>query len=789
MSPSARPVTALAAAAAAALAVVVAAAAPAAAATAPPAGTRAIRGTVPAYATRAPDLGPTADLTPVRALIALRHRDPAGLDRLIAAVSDPHSPHYGDYLSPAEFEQRFAPTDASVAAVAKAARAAGLTVAAAPRNNAYVMVSGTAAQARALFGTALRDFSYAGSRVHAPRAAVRLPASIAGLVADVKGLDTADVAERHADPPPAFVNAPPCSESWASTTSTAPIPDGFTEPLPNVPCGYTPKQLQGAYGITPAVRAGLDGTGIRVAIIDAFSSPLIQEDVAQWSRNRGLPVPQIEIHDNLLQRTTPQGPSLPPTDTPLDTLSPIGLGILDPHGWSGEQTLDIEAVHAMAPGATLVYQGANTALNMDINVAQNNVVSQNLAQIVSNSYGGTTDDLDEASDNIWRQAAAQGIGAYFSSGDDGDETMGTGDPKLKTVGAGANSPFVTAVGGTTLAVGPQDEHQFETYWGTFTATLKDGAFGTPVFNAGGGGGTSQSYALPAYQKGVVPDGFGSYWKGRPEALTDAKIPGRVVPDVAMVGDTNSGFLMGQTQNHSAYRNLGGNTLPGDETRYSEYRIGGTSLSAPLFAGMMALADQAAGRAHGFANPALYAARPAGAFRDISSPTKRVAVIRTNYVNATNADGGTETVLRTANNLGSLKSVPGYDDSTGLGSPLGLPFLRALAPGSKLIPADPAVVPACTPPAAVRFALSTGAGAGKRIVSLQVRVGRALVVNRRGRRLTAVTVKLPKDRPTFSVVIRTRTSSGLVVTSTRTFTESGCRRGAVTVKRTTSTLRG
>lgn len=771
---------------AAAVAAASASGAPAAAA-APPASLTAIAGTVPVYRDSVKDLGTTADVTPVRAMIALRHRDAAGLDRFIAAVTDPASRRYGDYLSPAEFEQRYAPTDATVSAVSRVARAAGLTVAAAPRNNAYVMVSGTAAQARALFHTTLHDFAYKGSTVHAPRTAVRLPASVAAAVADVKGLDTADVVHHRADPPPAFVNAPPCSESWASTTSTAPIPEGFTEPLPNVTCGYTPKQLQGAYGIAPAIAAGLDGAGVRVAIIDAFSSPLIQEDVAQWSRNRGLPVPNIEVHDNFQQRNTPQGLSLPPTDTPLDALSPIGLGILDPHGWSGEQTLDVEAVHAMAPGATIVYQGANTALNMDINVAQNNVVSGKLAQIVSNSYGGSTDDLDDASDNIWKQAAAQGMGTYFSSGDNGDETMGTGDLKLKTVDAGANSPFVTAVGGTTLAVGPKDEYQFETYWGTFSAALKDGKYAAPAFNAAGGGGTSQAYAQPEYQKGVVPDVFGSFWKGKTEAVQDAKVPGRVVPDVSMVGDTNSGFLMGQTQDHTAYKNLGGNTMGGDDRHYSEYRIGGTSLSAPLFAGMMALADQAAGKAHGFANPALYAARTAGAFRDISSPTKRVAVIRTNYANSTNAEDGLDTLLRTANNLGSLKSVPGYDDSTGLGSPLGLRFLRALAPGSKLIPAGPPTGATTGCPATVKFTLS--GGKSKRVVSLQVRVGGKLTVNRRGRRLTAVTVKLPRDKPTFTVTIRTRTATGKVVTSSRTFSGGGCTRGPVTVKRTTSKLRG
>jgi hypothetical protein len=101
---------------------------------------------------------------------------------------------------------------------------------------------------------------------------------------------------------------------------------------------------------------------------------------------------------------------------------------------------------------------------------------------------------------------------------------------------------------------------------------------------------------------------------------------------------------------------------------------------------MALADQAAGHPHGFANPALYAAYRKQGFHGISAPATKVAVVRTNYVNSTNASGGTQTLLRTAGDTGTLSSVPGYDDSTGLGSPNGLHFLTDLAPRSKLLAA-------------------------------------------------------------------------------------------------------
>jgi subtilase family serine protease len=152
----------------------------------------------------------------------------------------------------------------------------------------------------------------------------------------------------------------------------------------------------------------------------------------------------------------------------------------------------------------------------------------------------------------------------------------------------------------------------------------------------------------------------------------------------MLADPNSGFLMGQTEDFSAYANPAGYDLPGDTDQFAQYRIGGTSLASPLFAGMMALADQAAGKHHGFANPALYALYRSAAFHDITAPKTKVAVVRTNYLNNTNAAGGIQTVLRTAGDTGTLSSIPGFDDSTGLGSPNGLPFLSKLAPKSKLV---------------------------------------------------------------------------------------------------------
>ncbi|HVH63465.1 MAG TPA: serine protease, partial [Candidatus Dormibacteraeota bacterium] len=117
------------------------------------------------------------------------------------------------------------------------------------------------------------------------------------------------------------------------------------------------------------------------------------------------------------------------------------------------------------------------------------------------------------------------------------------------------------------------------------------------------------------------------------------------------------------------------TFPDGTVKYSEYRLGGTSLSSPLMAGIMALADQAAGHVHGFANPVFYA--NSGAFTDIVNPSSTVAVVRSNFVNGVDSINGTVYRLRTMNQTLSLHTTPGWDDVTGMGTP-NSSFLSALS---------------------------------------------------------------------------------------------------------------
>ena len=395
-------------------------------------------------------------------------------------------------------------------------------------------------------------------------------------------------------------------------------------PLPTVPWtvrGYTPDQIKGAYGISPAY----DGAGQTVAIIDAYASPTILQDVNQWSTNRGLPT----MSPSQLVQVVPPGVYRRPQNPRQD-----------PQGWYGEETLDVEAVHGMAPAAKIVFVGAPNNYR-DLDVAMNHVVDQHLAQIVTNSYGYSTELLPpgyvKPFEDTLIQAAIEGIGVYFSSGDNGDESSRFG---FATTDWPPSSPWVTAVGGTSLGVDQTSTRVLETGWGTSdyscdTTTL---ACTRSEWLYGAGGGVSQIFAEPQYQ---VDAGL--------------SLAGRGVPDVAALGDPQTGLLVGQTQ-----------AFP-DGNYYDEYRVGGTSLSSPIFAGLMALLDQARGRPHGFANPLFY--QQASAFYDVVST--KTAVARRNYVNGVDATEGTVGRLRTFDDYSGSPTQhtgAGWDNVTGLGTP-------------------------------------------------------------------------------------------------------------------------
>lgn len=596
-----------------------------------------LQGTKPAWATAKADKGTTANGKNVSARVYLAGRDAKGLAQYARSVSDPSSAEYGNFLTPKQAQQRFGATKQQINEVTAWLKDAGLKVTGSNRH--YVSVTGDVADAEKAFGTQLHDYAKDGRTYHAPARTASVPAGLDGAVLTVVGLNNAPHMVKHdatlPPPGPVFKNSGPFSDYYGEKVAKD-LPPAYGSHQPYAMRGYTGKELRAAYG----AKRHNTGKGVTVAITDAYASPTIAKDAATYAKRHG------DRHYSKGQ---------------LSQVLPDDYKLVDEcgaSGWYGEETLDVEAVHAVAPKSDIVYVASASCTDGSFLDALNKIVDNHLADIVSNSWGdieaNQTPEIGKAYDQVFQMGAVEGIGFYFSSGDDGDNVASTG---TKQVDVPANSAWVTAVGGTSLAVGKHHTYLWETGWGTTKASLsEDGNSWTGLpgdYLYGAGGGTAHSVEQPFYQRGVVPDSL---------AKANGDTPMRVVPDIAAVGDPNTGMLVGQTQ-----------TFPDGSQKYSEYRIGGTSLAAPVIAGVQALAQEARGGVPiGFANPSIYRRYGTAAYHDVTDHPKgagvTMGVVRVDFVNGIDDSDGTVTSLRTLGKDASLHATVGYDDVTGVGTP-------------------------------------------------------------------------------------------------------------------------
>ena len=386
-----------------------------------------------------------------------------------------------------------------------------------------------------------------------------------------------------------------------------------------------------------------------MAVIDAYASPTIASDIQTYSSLHGLPSTNGLFRQVVAPGTfnRPQNPRQ------------------NPQGWSGEETLDVEAVHTMAPGAAIVYVGAPNNYQ-DLDAAMNHVVDQHLADIVTNSYGFASEALPpgyiKPLNDTLIQAAAEGISVLFSSGDNGDETGGV-------AGASPTPDWPASSPGSLQSAAPRSVSPQPTAASSSSAGRPLGP-GSPQAPRGVRRPTCTApVGVPAGCSRSRPTRPGSCRTRSPRRTAARRCAWFRMSRRWVTRQT--GMLVGQTQR-----------FPDGTDKYAEYRIGGTSLSSPLMAGMLADAVQNRGAALGLANPALYAAADTSAYNDITKadlPTYPGAV-RSDYVNGVDASGGYSYTARYFDQDGALTIhvQPGYDDVTGVGSPNGGAWLAALS---------------------------------------------------------------------------------------------------------------
>ncbi|HEY1616817.1 MAG TPA: S53 family peptidase [Streptosporangiaceae bacterium] len=381
------------------------------------------------------------------------------------------------------------------------------------------------------------------------------------------------------------------------------------------PAGLTPAQVARAYNLGPLTRRGIDGAHQTIVIVDSFGSPTIARDLAGFDVAFGLrPPPSLGI-------IQPAGPV--PAYRPTSGRT----------GWAGETTLDVEWAHAMAPAASILLVETPTAENEgrtgfpQIVSAEEYVIRHHLGQVISQSLGATEETFSSpAAIRSLRGAyelAAQpkyAVTMLAASGDSGASGQTYNMRSLyprPVVEWPATDPLVTAVGATALVLGPA---------------------GLPLRPVSvwpeTGGGLSSVFPRPAYQDGVKSVAGGH----------------RAIPDISMAGSCETPVAI--------YASYPG----GGQSRWQT--ICGTSMSTPLFAGIVALADQVAGHSLGLINPALYqmsAAHDPGIV-DVTAGTNSITVSK-------NGSGA---------RVRGFAARPGYDLVSGVGTVNAAYFVPELA---------------------------------------------------------------------------------------------------------------
>jgi subtilase family serine protease len=365
---------------------------------------------------------------------------------------------------------------------------------------------------------------------------------------------------------------------------------------------YAPAQIRTAYGVDKLTH--LNGAGTTIAIVDAFQSPTAVHDLTTFSTLFELPAANMQI-------VAPDGL------TPFDANDPNQVG------WAGEITLDIEWAHAIAPAAKILLVLAKSNNDADILSATRYVVNNNLADVISQSFGEAEQCMDPTVFNqqtaLFARATKKHITLLASSGDQGSaQPTCDGASFFKAASTPATDPNVTAVGGTILdADGLTGAYNSETVWNE------------PDFAAAGGGGFSVKFRTPVYQ---LP----------------RHLPSRGVPDVAYNAAIIGGVL-------AVWSSSGfGSDLV--------FRFGGTSAGSPQWAGLVALAVQLRHGRLGAINPALYT---------ITLSSKVYGALFHDITVGDNTYHGDVTVP-------GFPAKPGWDAATGLGSPKANVLVPALA---------------------------------------------------------------------------------------------------------------
>jgi subtilase family serine protease len=354
---------------------------------------------------------------------------------------------------------------------------------------------------------------------------------------------------------------------------------------------YQADQIQTAYNLAPLFARGDEGQGSTIAVLDAFGSPSIASDLTVFDQAMGLPNPSLKV-------ITPEGPITTNAKNCTSTFSPTGPDLCsDYYGWTDETSLDVEWAHTIAPKANILLVETPMTETEGIYglpqliAAENYVINHRLADVITQSFGAAENTFASpwqiySLRSAYFNAAEHGVTVLAASGDQGSTdyycspASGCADPQdvicctsHPTIDWPSSDPLVTAVGGTQLHLDASGQRTSpDSVWDDLSSTI--GVSG-PVYTWGAsGGGRSAVFRRPEFQDRVA-------W-----AVGNS----RGTPDISMSAAVNGAVDYYDTS---------------DPSTDGWSIVGGTSEASPLFSGIVALADTAAGHSLGYLNPALY----------------------------------------------------------------------------------------------------------------------------------------------------------------------------------------
>ena len=540
----------------------------------------------------------------------------ADLQELIAAQQDSASPLYHQWLTPDQFAARFGVANADLNKVKSWLQQQGFSVDSVARSRNMIRFSGTSRQVEGAFSTEMHYYNEQGVRHISPSTELSVPSALASVVLAVRNLS-----DFH--PRPMHV--------------ARAIPDFTSGQTQSV--HFAPGDIKTAYNIP----SSFTGTGQSIAIMGQSAIRTIDMENFQIAANLTVKDPKLVL--------------VPGSGSSVRYL-----------GDESESDIDLEWSGAIATGANILFVYVGSNFNYDVSDAILYAVDEDIAPIISISYGYCETQIAPSFKNaieaIGAQATTQGQTVIASSGDSGSTgcslftSLTNAQQQALAVSYPASSAYVTAAGGTEITNANNVTGNPPGYWTAASGGIdvlnsalqwipevawNDDALGGGSLSSSGGG-ASVLISRPAWQAGVP---------GIPAGTQ------RLVPDISLYSSPNNpGYLYCSSDSSVGVSQSCANGFRDQNSRYLTV-AGGTSFAAPVFAGMVAIINQAKGYSNGqgLINPALYtlasnSSTYASAFHDVT-------------VGNNNCTGGSSLCGSPA--TGGFSAGTGYDEVTGLGS--------------------------------------------------------------------------------------------------------------------------